>query len=353
MSEHPTALASQCPKRMEFGPCGGVHDDHSCEVDARAVPFVTARWDVAPPRRAAVPLRRRHGPLVLADVRIPDSWRGDVSEAWRRTADALQGCGVLLGEHVDNLRRHDDAGATRPSAAVELLAAGGARPIVTVTGRDRDLVGAEAAVRAHRAAGAVAIHCVTGDHPRALGLERPAEFGAESTTLAELATRLGAPVSVAESPASPGDRTGRVLAKERAGASLCVLNHGGDPDEVVAFVDACRGRGRDAGLRRPGPDGRRRAVGRRARGRFPGLRLPAGYLDAIASARDPVRQGIASAEELTARLAASGRFVGINLSGSARDHDPAERLRSTVEFVQACRTAWNGPPERRTGRTTG
>jgi hypothetical protein len=32
-------MEDDCPKRMVFGPCGGVRPDHSCEVDSRRCPF--------------------------------------------------------------------------------------------------------------------------------------------------------------------------------------------------------------------------------------------------------------------------------------------------------------------------
>jgi hypothetical protein len=80
--------------------------------------------------------------------------------------------------------------------------------------------------------------------------------------------------------------------------------------------------------------------------RFPGSRLPAGYLDSIVQATDPYEQALANAERLASELAASSRFAGINLSGSARDSTPDDRLRSTAEFIEVVRRGWSGacPP---------
>ena len=37
---------TQCPKRMHYGPCGGVRDDGSCEMRPHPCPFATL--DAAP-----------------------------------------------------------------------------------------------------------------------------------------------------------------------------------------------------------------------------------------------------------------------------------------------------------------
>lgn len=107
----------------------------------------------------------------------------------------------------------------------------------------------------------------------------------------------------------------------------------------MAFVDGCRAAGVTLDVVAPVPMvSDARSAG--ALARFPGLQLPPGYLDVIVNAADPGRRALAAAQELTSQLAASGRFVGINLSGSARDDDPFQRIGSTAEFVQTCRDAW-------------
>ena len=90
-------------------------------------------------------------------------------------------------------------------------------------------------------AGASAIHCVTGDHPAAVGIDRSVHFGTESMDLIRAAVAEGIAATVAESPASPGARADRLRSKEVAGASMCSLNHGGDGAELTAFADRARG----------------------------------------------------------------------------------------------------------------
>ncbi|MGE0881600.1 MAG: methylenetetrahydrofolate reductase C-terminal domain-containing protein [Acidimicrobiia bacterium] len=173
MNQH-GRVDTACPKTMRFGPCGGVRNGGACEVDARPCPFVTGPV-ATPPARRAVPL-----PFVtsertlIVDVRAPRAWNGDARSLWRATAAALDGSVALLGEHVDNPSLLDDAGALAPEEVVAILARAGVATVVTITGRDRDIDGASRRIARYRDAGAAAIHCVTGDHPLAVGLERPA-----------------------------------------------------------------------------------------------------------------------------------------------------------------------------------
>ena len=205
--------------------------------------------------------------------------------------------------------------------------------IATVTGRDRDLADATTLIRAYRDAGATAVHCVTGDHPAAVGIDRRARFGSESMTLIGIANTAGVPATVGESPASPGPRPERLAAKQRAGAALCVLNHSGGADDLIAFADSCRSGGVTLPLIAPVPmvADRHAALGL---ANFPGLRLPSGLLDEIIDAGDPAVAGLDACRRFVHECATSNRFAGINLSGAAGGHDPWERLRMTSRFIE-------------------
>lgn len=330
---------------MVFGPCGGVHGVDACEVPDVTCPFIgpsapVDRSPLAPfTRRIALP-----EPTIVVDVRAPAGWPGDVERLWRETAAVLaaHGAVALLGEHVDNPRREDDSGPIAETAAIAALVGAGVPTIATVTGRDRELDEAERHMRALGRAGAAAIHCVTGDHPAALAIDRPARFGAEGVTLAARAASIGLGVSVAESPASPGRRVERVLAKQRAGAEVCILNHGGDVAELVGFVAACRAAGVTLRFVAPVP-----MIGdlasAEALARFPGLRLPAGVLARLVAADGPLAAGVAVAGELVGEMAAAGCFAGVNLSGGASTGDPWARLRATAAFLVAMRRVLSHP----------
>ncbi len=330
---------STCPKSMRRGPCGGADRDGGCEVDGRPCPFL-----VVPPQYLDVGMRPVEGlaldlprPWILVDTRdLHDDPR---PESWADVARALEGCTALIGEHAD--RSINDVAELL--VVVEVLAEHGVPCIVTVTGRDRSLDQAGELIARLGAAGVLAVHCVTGDHPAAVGIDRPARWGSESFDMITAGALAGVPVTVAESPASPGPRASRLAAKQDAGASAVVLNHCGGVDDLVAFAANARDAGWTRPLVAPVPmiataDAARRLA------RFPGLRLPDGLLDAITHSTDPVADGLRAAAELTASIAASGSFQGINLSGPASDRTPLERRRMTTRFVDVTRQAWQAAP---------
>lgn len=342
-------VAGGCPKEMRFGPCGGVRDDETCEVDARPCPFFGPSSAPAPGLRQAIvdPVRvlgipgTWPTPVTIVDVRVPSAWSGDERRLWHRIGAGLSGCVALIGEHADNSRREDDAGPIDATVAVEILASHDVPAIVTLTGRDRDLEAAHHQMVRLAVAGASAIHCVTGDHPAALGIARPAWFGAEAVTLARMAADLGLVATVAESPASPGRRAERVALKAAAGASACVLNHAGDVADLVAFADECRQLGTAIAMVAPIPMvGDLDALAGLAQ--FPGLRVPDRFVEIMAGSSDHVQTAVDTAALMAAELVASGRFVGVNLSGGAAGTDPFVRIETTRRFIDAIHAEYDG-----------
>jgi 5,10-methylenetetrahydrofolate reductase len=259
-------------------------------------------------------------PLALVDLR-PDLTRPDEA---RGAAELLAeaGTGGLIGDHLDDPTPHP------PSAVAAVLAP--LLPIVsTVTCRGRSRVELEAELIAMWNTGVLAVHCVTGDHPRSrlhLALDPP--FGADSLEMSAWAAGVGMAVSVAESPAAPPQawRPVRVREKARAGAGVVILNHAGPVDALIGFVDACRDLGVTVPFVAPVPviTDHRSAEALR---RFPGLVLPPGLLEAVLGAADPVSRGIEAAIEIGRHLLGSGRFAAVNLSGSASAGGMRDRAR--------------------------
>lgn len=307
-----------CPKDMVYGPCGGVTTGGGCEVHDRPCPFVdlpaTPVWPARGPRPDAElpPVDDPRPCSIWADLR-PDPSRASEALA---AADVLgrAGTGVLIGEHLDDPTPHQPG---EVAAAV-----GSAVPVIaTVTCRGRNDAELDQQIDALVRLGVHAVHCVTGDHPAGrLGLDVWPDFGRDGTELAARAAARGALVSVAESPASPptSQRARRVLSKEHAGADLVILNHAGATADLVRFADECRTLGVTAGLVAPVPviTDRRSAV---SLDRFPGLRLPPGLTSRVLGADDPVAEGIEAAVRMGRDLLSSGRFQGVNLSGSGSD----------------------------------
>jgi len=310
-----------CPKRMRYGPCGGVRPDSTCELGDRPCVFVGGPppvWDEAdrPHRVAAEPLASTmlataaRRPVVLTDLTVLPYDR----ESVRSTVAALAGScdAVLVGEH----QNRPDLPPTL--LAAEVLAAGG-RPWATLACRDRNRVVLEQELVGLRAVGVDGVLCVTGD-ARGQGVRAGATqvFDLDGTRLAALAHGCGLPVAVPESPQSPpvDERPARVVTKQAAGADVCVLNHVGSPERVAQFVAAARSSGATvpfvAGVAVYSDD-RSAAV----LDRFPGLSLDPSTVASVVGSPDPVAAGVeAAVAEARALLSIDG-VVGVNLSGLA------------------------------------
>jgi 5,10-methylenetetrahydrofolate reductase len=311
----------ECPKRMTYGPCGGVGLDGRCEVAPEPCVFLprpTVAWSapagagpVAAPPAAATEMRRSlaRGGVVVAD------FPGRALDA-----GSLAECAAILAGHVDAVLL-GDSGTARvqfpPSYRAELARRAGLTVWAGVNCRDRNRVAIEGELAALAHAGVAAVHCVTGDHT-ATGHRPDAMpvFDLDSTRATAAAAAAGHLVSVAEAPLAPPveRRPERLLQKVRAGAEVCFVNHAGGPGPVAAFVDRVRDTGAEVALVPCVPvvlD----AASARLLATFAGLVLPAGYLDRILAAADPWVAGIAAATELGQEFLALDGVAGVNLSG--------------------------------------
>src|SRR5712691_8107520 len=249
-----TAIAG-CPKHMSHGPCAGVAADLSCEVpgvgrcsyldvpdaawpypQARALaPRPGAASERAVSQRAASPAAR---PIVVADLPAP-----------ALDADGLRECARELAGSVDAALIGEPPGARvqfPPSYRARLLADAGVPAWAGINCRDRNRVALAGEIAACLDAGAVGLHCVTGDHPGAGHRTDAAPvFDLDSVDLVALArdrvTASARPAgeapfcSVAHAPATPPEhkRLDRVLAKVRAGADAVFIDHCGGPRQVA------------------------------------------------------------------------------------------------------------------------
>jgi methylenetetrahydrofolate reductase (NADPH) len=317
-----TAVAA-CPKRMTYGPCGGVHADGGCEVLPSPCVFLGERLPVRWPVEAepAVPataageevaaiLARR--PLVLTGFPVRPMRSTDVP----RVAEALRGRvdAVLSG----------DAGTSRtqfpPSYRALLMAREGMRVWMGVNTRDRNRHALDQELASLAAIGVAGVHCVTGDHTRTGDRPDAAPvFDLESTTLLPRAAALGLLTSFAESPASPpvDERGARVREKQRAGGRLALLQYCGDAADVAAFGERCRAAGATVPLL-PGVPLVVDRAGAELLASFPGMRLPTGFLARLLDATDVRAEGVRLAiEHGTALLDVPG-VRGVVVSGGAQ-----------------------------------
>lgn len=310
-----------CPKRMVFGPCGGVRPDGRCEMAPDPCVFPEPVGPAA--RTDGVPLERV--PLVLTDFSVPPFDPAAIARTCAILAPAADA--VLVGEHQN---RPDFP----PALLGSMILDAGVRPFVTLACRDRNRVVLEQELRALAHVGVDAVLCVTGDgRGYDVRPEVTQVFDLDGPRLARLAASIGLPAAVPETPlAEPrATRPQRLVAKQRCGASVAVLNHAPRPADVASFVAAARA----AGLRIPViaaaavvTDELSAAV---LQG-LPGLDLDASVVRAVLDADDPVAAGIdAAVAEARALLAIDG-VEGVNISGlaSARGWEYAAEIKNEV-----------------------
>jgi methylenetetrahydrofolate reductase (NADPH) len=328
-----------CPKHMVFGPCGGVRDDLSCELDARRCPFATRSEPVpwpepvpgSEPGSHLLRLTRSGRPVVLTDLSVPPYDAGMVAEVTGVLAGSCDA--LLVGEHQDQPD-------FPPTMMAQLVQAAGGHAWVTLTCRDRNRVVLEQELTGLREAGVDGVLCVTGDG-RAPDVrpEVPQVFDLDGTRLAALAASTGLAVAVPESPAAAPQslRPGRLLAKQRAGAHLAVLNHLGSVDKVSQFVSAARGLGVTL------PVIAAVAVYTDARSAevlaaLPGLQLDTDRIRRVADAADPERAGIESAVEEAQMMLGTGLVAGVNLSGLASGRGFVHAAQVKAEIARRIRS---------------
>ncbi len=321
--------AEQCPKRMFYGPCGGVRAGGSCEVDDRACPFVDAplvRWAGADIVASAPALPQRADGLIVTDLRVrPFDRRSthDVVTLLRESSDLL-----LVGDHHS---RPDYP----PSFMVEVILASGGTPWVTLSCRDRNRVVLEAELAALAALGVAGVHCVTGDaRAPSVRTDVTQVFDLDSLRLTAAARHAGLCASVAATPAAPpvARRPNRIVEKERAGAQLCFVNHAGGVGAVASFVAACRAAGATLGFVpcvSVFTDVRSLTV----LTQFPGLVVDGDVAELVLGAADPRQAGIdAGVAQARAMLAIDG-VVGVNLSGAATTGAEVENAAIMAEIA--------------------
>jgi 5,10-methylenetetrahydrofolate reductase len=314
---------------MEYGPCGGVEFDGSCEVAPHRCVFLdlpTVRWrgvESDEPARQSDPVpevvpsaggERMRELLATTQIVVADF------PARALDAASIDECAGILAGRVDAVLA-GDAGSARvqfsPSYRAHLIQSAGLPVWSGFNCRDRNRVAMEGELAGLAHVGVSGVHCVTGDHTQTGSRPDAAPvFDLDSTEAASLARAAGHLVSVAEAPATPpvGRRPDRLLEKMRAGADVCFVNHAGGARPVADFIAAAQDLGATMAFIPCVPV----VVDRESAGllrTFTTLVLPSGYLDRILDATDPFTEGVAAAIELGREFLAIDGVRGVNLSG--------------------------------------
>ena len=307
---------------MVFGPCGGVRPTGACELDAELPcpwtdpvdPVDVRPWPgpagARPPAAAGSLLDAAAArPVVLTDLNVPAY---DLT-GLREIAGLLAGVSdaLLVGEH------HDCPDFPPAITATEVLDAG-TRPWITLTCRDRNRVVLEQEIAGLAALGVEGVLCVTGDgRGPDVRPEVTQVFDLDSTRLAHLAAEAGLTATVAVAPAAPpaDARVRGLLEKQRAGASLAVVNHVSSAAALRAFLVDARSAGVDlpvlAGVAVYSDERSARALQA-----LPGLALDDDAVERVVASDDVVEAGIEAAVAEAGALLAVPGVAGVNLSGT-------------------------------------
>ncbi|PRC46276.1 methylenetetrahydrofolate reductase [Mycobacterium sp. ITM-2017-0098] len=237
----------------------------------------------------------------------------DPADVERVAATLAPSCdAILVGEHQN---RPDFP----PTLMSRMLLDGGMTPWITLSCRDRNRIVLEQELRGLSLLGVRTVFCVTGD---GRGYDvRPdvtQTFDLDGPRLVALSASLGMTAAVPETPTAPpvAARPVRLVQKQRAGASIAVLNHVTAPASVERFVTSAKA----TGLTIPVlaavavfTD----AVSAAVLQGLPGLELDPEVVNRVLAAPNPIEAGIeAAVAEAQALLKIDG-VVGVNISGSA------------------------------------
>lgn len=341
-----TGLDNGCPKRMHYGPCGGVAANGNCEVGTERCVFVDnptisyPQPDDTTFASSAIASRASgfDGIATVAGRELVATMRSRPAvitgiPASPLDSASLRSCADELVGRADAVIS-GDTGRARvqfpPSYRAALLADAGVPAVLGLNCRDRNRVALEGELIALADAGVAAVLCLTGDHTE-LGDRADAApvFDLEGTQLVPLAHHLGLVAAVPESPFAPPQarRPARLAAKAAAGAQIALLQYTGDVGRLGDFIAEVIERA-PAMKVIPGIPLVIDIQGAEVLASFTAAEFPAGYIRAVVDAGDPRAAGIAAAIEFGEAVLAIPGVAGITVTGSATSEREVDYCRA-------------------------
>jgi len=358
---------TRCKKEVRNGPCGGVRQDGTCELDAtmkcawrdivehnggllpeRLPPrefnfggrstWIAEALEGMPaimplPARREVPAGRLEQDLASGDFVLT----GEVAPGTAANATAVLAQAALLAPWVSAINATDAAGANTALsslASCAIMAQNGYSAVLQMTCRDRNRIALQNDLLSATALGIENVLCLTGDgvangdHPGA----KPV-FDLDSTSLIAAARTmrdggtfmsgraLNAPptyyIGAVENPFAPpaGARVQRLKKKIDAGAQFVMTQMVYDMPSFELFMDEVRRLGLDrrchilAGVGLLTSPKTARWISKNV----PGVRIPEEMVAQLESAAKPMDTGIAMTVEILRKLRAMQGLAGVHL----------------------------------------
>ncbi len=358
---------TRCKKEVRNGPCGGVRQDGTCELDAtmkcawrdivehnggllpeRLPPrefnfggrstWIAEALEGMPaimplPAKREVPAGRLEQDLASGDFVLT----GEVAPGTAANATAVLAQAALLAPWVSAINATDAAGANTALsslASCAIMAQNGYSAVLQMTCRDRNRIALQNDLLSATALGIENVLCLTGDgvangdHPGA----KPV-FDLDSTSLIAAARTmrdggtfmsgraLNAPptyyIGAVENPFAPpaGARVQRLKKKIDAGAQFVMTQMVYDMPSFELFMDEVRRLGLDrrchilAGVGLLTSPKTARWISKNV----PGVRIPEEMVAQLESAAKPMDTGIAMTVEILRKLRAMQGLAGVHL----------------------------------------
>jgi len=358
---------TRCKKEVRNGPCGGVRQDGTCELDAtmkcawrdivehnggtlpeRLPPrefnfggrstWIAEALDGMPtvmplPAKREIPAGRLEQDLASGDFILT----GEVAPGTAPNANAVLTQAALLAPWVSAINATDAAGANAALsslASCALMAQNGYTAVLQMTCRDRNRIALQNDLLSATALGIENVLCLTGDgvangdHPGA----KPV-FDLDSVSLIAAARTmrdggtfmsgraLTSPptyfIGAVENPFAPpaGARVQRLRKKIDAGAQFVMTQMVYDMPSFELFMDEVRRLGLDRRCHILAGVGLLTSpkTARWISNNVPGVRIPEEMMAQLESAEKPMKTGIAMTVEILRKLRAMEGLAGVHL----------------------------------------